>query len=108
VKVVPFQTRLTKDNALDIVRDFDLVVDGCDNFSTRFLVNDACVFLGKGRTLMGRLLTYDALEMSFHEYKVRRDPKCAVCGDQPTIREVSDLEWSCHFEPREPRAAAVS
>ena len=44
--------------------------------------------------------------MTFHEYKMRRDPKCAVCGDHPTIREVTDLEWSCHFEPRAPRPAA--
>jgi adenylyltransferase/sulfurtransferase len=66
------------------------------------------LILGKGRPLIGRLLTYDALEMAFSEYKVRRDPGCAVCGDHPTIREVSDLEWSCHFEPRAPRPAAVS
>ena len=65
------------------------------------------LILGKGRPLIGRLLTYDALEMSFSEYKVRRDPKCAVCGENPTIREVTDLEWSCHFEPQPPRAAAA-
>jgi adenylyltransferase/sulfurtransferase len=56
--------------------------------------------LGRGRPLVGRLLAYDALEMTFKEFRVRRDPRCAVCGDNPTIREVTDLEWSCHFEPR--------
>jgi len=38
--------------------------------------------------------------MTFKEYRVRRDPACAVCGDTPTIRELKDLEWSCHFTPR--------
>ena len=56
--------------------------------------------LGKGDLLVGRLLTYDALGMTFRQFKVRRDPKCAVCGDSPTITAPSDLEWSCHFEPR--------
>jgi molybdopterin/thiamine biosynthesis adenylyltransferase len=58
--------------------------------------------LGRGELLQGRLLSYDALAMTFREFRVRRDPKCAVCGEQPTIREVADLEWSCHFEPRVP------
>ena len=47
VEVRPFETRLTSDNALDVLRDFDVVVDGTDNFATRYLVNDACVLLGK-------------------------------------------------------------
>jgi sulfur-carrier protein adenylyltransferase/sulfurtransferase len=47
VKVVPYDTQLTSANALDIVKDYDLVVDGTDNFATRYLVNDACVLLGK-------------------------------------------------------------
>jgi adenylyltransferase/sulfurtransferase len=47
VEVVPHDTRLTSDNALEILRDYDLVVDGTDNFATRYLVNDACVLLGK-------------------------------------------------------------
>jgi adenylyltransferase/sulfurtransferase len=66
------------------------------------------LIIGKGRPLIGRLLTYDALEMAFSEYRIRRDVSCAVCGDHPTIREVTDLEWSCHFEPRPPRPVAVS
>ena len=60
------------------------------------------LILGRGEPLVGRLLTYDALAMKFQEYRVRRDPRCAVCGDEPTIRTVTDLEWSCHFEPRQP------
>jgi molybdopterin/thiamine biosynthesis adenylyltransferase/rhodanese-related sulfurtransferase len=47
VNVERFETRLTSENALDIIREFDLVVDGTDNFATRYLVNDACVLLGK-------------------------------------------------------------
>jgi adenylyltransferase/sulfurtransferase len=47
VEVVPHETRLTSDNALEIVRQYDLVVDGTDNFATRYLVNDACVLTGK-------------------------------------------------------------
>ena len=57
------------------------------------------VLLGRGEPLIGRLLAYDALGMTFRTFKVRRNPKCAVCGDAPTIRELSDLEWSCHFVP---------
>src|SRR5262245_36183043 len=169
VKVVRHDLRLEAANVMDVIAPYDLIVDGCDNFSTKYLVNDAavlsgktnvygsifrfegqmsvfvprqgpcyrCLFpeptpaemapscdeagvlgvlpgvvgliqateaikllLGRGQTLQGRLLTYNALGMEFKQYKVRRDPWCAVCGDQPTIREVSDLEWSCHFEPR--------
>ncbi len=169
VTVVEHALRLEAGNVLDVIAPYDVIVDGCDNFATKYLVNDAavltgktvvygsifrfegqasvfapgagpcyrCLFpeptpselapscdeagvlgvlpgsigliqatealkllLGRGRTLVGRLLTYDALETSFREFRVRRDPGCAVCGDRPTIRELSDLEWSCHFEPR--------
>ena len=64
------------------------------------------LLLGAGRPLVGRLLTYDALDASFREFRVRRDPGCAVCGDAPTIKTVEDLEWSCHFEPRPVAASA--
>lgn len=47
VKVIEYRTRLTRDNALEIFKDYDLIIDGCDNFSTRYLVNDACLMLGK-------------------------------------------------------------
>jgi molybdopterin/thiamine biosynthesis adenylyltransferase/rhodanese-related sulfurtransferase len=169
VKVVRHDLRLDASNVLDVITPYDVIVDGCDNFSTKYLVNDAAVLtgktnvygsifrfdgqastfvprqgpcyrclypeptpaglapscdeagvlgvlpgvvgliqateaikviLGKGELLMGRLLTYDALAMTFRQFRVRRDPRCAVCGEEPTIRELQDLEWSCHFEPR--------
>ena len=56
------------------------------------------LLLGKGELLKGRLLTYDALSMSFREYHVQRDPRCAACGDRPSILKPADLEWSCHVE----------
>jgi molybdopterin/thiamine biosynthesis adenylyltransferase len=169
VKVVRHDLRLDASNVLEVIAPYDVIVDGCDNFSTKYLVNDAAVLtgktnvygsifrfdgqvstfvprkgpcyrclypeptpaglapscdeagvlgvlpgvvgliqateaikviLGKGELLMGRLLTYDALAMTFRQFRVRRDPRCAVCGEEPTIRELQDLEWSCHFEPR--------
>jgi adenylyltransferase/sulfurtransferase len=175
VKVVRHDERLEASNVMDVIAPYDLIIDGCDNFSTKYLINDAavlagktsvygsilrfegqmsvfvpregpcyrCLFpeptpaemapscdeagvlgvlpgvvgliqateavkllLGKGEPLKGRLLTYDALAMTFREYKVRRDPACAVCGDRPTIRQVSDLEWSCHMDRPRPEAAA--
>jgi molybdopterin/thiamine biosynthesis adenylyltransferase/rhodanese-related sulfurtransferase len=174
VKVVRHDQRLEAANISTILEPYDLVIDGCDNFSTKYLINDAavlagktsvygsifrfegqasvfvprqgpcyrCLFpeptpsemapscdeagvlgvlpgvvgliqateavkliLGKGEPLKGRLLAYDALAMTFREYKVRRDPSCAVCGDKPTIREVADLEWSCHVDRPRPEAA---
>ena len=168
VRVVRHDVRLTAANAREILAPYDVIVDGCDNFATKYLVNDGAVLLGKtvvygsifrfdgqasvfapgqgpcyrclypeptpaemapscdeagvlgvlpgvvgliqateavkvllgrGEPLIGRLLTYDALGMTFRTFKVRRNPKCAVCGDAPTIRELSDLEWSCHFAP---------
>jgi adenylyltransferase/sulfurtransferase len=173
VRVVRHAERLEAGNVMDLITGYDVIVDGSDNFSTKYLVNDAavlarkpvvygsifrfdgqasvfapggpcyrCLFpeptppelapscdeagvlgvlpgvvgliqateavkliLGRGRSLAGRLLTYDALEMAFREYDVARDPGCAVCGERPTIREVKDLEWSCHLGTR-PRVAA--
>ena len=78
-------------------RGLELVGDGG---LSALLTMRGWMFLGKGELLKGRLLSYDALTMTFKQYKVRRDPKCAVCGDQPTIKAPSDLEWSCHFDPR--------
>ena len=169
VRVVRHDVRLEAANVMEVIAPYDVIVDGCDNFATKYLVNDAavltgktnvygsiyrfdgqastfvpkrgpcyrCLFpeptpaalapscdeagvlgvlpgvvgliqateaikaiLGQGDLLMGRLLTYDALAMTFRQFKVRRDPKCAVCGDAPTIKSPSDLVWSCHFEPR--------
>jgi len=169
VRVVAHSLRLDASNVLDVIAPYDVIVDGCDNFPTKYLVNDAavltkkpvvygsiyrfegqasvfktgegpcyrCLFpeptptelapscdeagvvgvlpgtiglvqateaikllLGVGRPLIGRLLTYDALEASYREFRVRRDKGCAVCGDAPTITQLEDLQWSCHFEAR--------
>jgi molybdopterin/thiamine biosynthesis adenylyltransferase/rhodanese-related sulfurtransferase len=175
VNVVRHDLRLEASNVEAVLAPYDVILDGCDNFSTKYLINDAAVLLGKtniygsifrfdgqvstfvpregpcyrclypeptppelapscdeagvlgvlpgvvgmiqateaikvligcGDPLKGRLLTYDALSMNFKTFRVKRDPRCAVCGDAPTIREVRDLEWSCHFEPR-PEATAA-
>jgi len=165
VEVVLHDTRLTSENALEIMRPYDLVVDGTDNFPTRYLTNDACVLLKKpnvygsifrfdgqasvfaphlggpcyrclypeppppglvpscaeggvlgvlpgiigviqateilklamgiGSSLINRLLLFNALEMKFHELKLRRDPECPVCGEHPTIRALIDYPAFC-------------
>lgn len=169
VQIVLHKTRLTSDNALDIIRPYDIVVDGTDNFPTRYLTNDACVLLrkpnvygsifrfegqasvfaphlggpcyrclypepppagtvpscaeggvlgvlpgiigciqateilklalGTGTSLIGRLLLFNALDMKFRELKVRRDPQCPICGDNPTIRRLIDYEQFCGAAP---------
>ena len=170
------ETALTSRNALDLFRDYDVIVDGTDNFPTRYLVNDACVLLGKpnaygsifrfegqasvfaapggpcyrclypeppppglvpscaeggvlgvlpgvvgtiqateaiklilgiGRPLVGRLLLYDAFNMSFRELKLRRDPQCPVCGEQPTVRALIDYDQFCGITPAAQAAPAV-
>lgn len=164
VNVVAYTERLTAANVLDIFPEYDIIVDGCDNFATRYLINDACVLLGKpnvhgsvflfeghvtvfdaargpcyrcqypqppppgmmpscqeagvlgvlpgivgalqavetqklilgiGTPLIGRLLHFDALGMKFREFKLRKDPSCPVCGENPTIRELIDYEEFC-------------
>jgi molybdopterin/thiamine biosynthesis adenylyltransferase/rhodanese-related sulfurtransferase len=164
VEVILHEERLDSDNALDVFRPYDLIVDGTDNFATRYLVNDACVLLNKpyvwgsiyrfdgqasvfwaeygpcyrclypeppppgmvpscaeggvlgvlcasigsiqvneaikvidgiGDPLVGRLMIYDALEMSYRSVKVRKDPECPVCGKNPTITELIDYEAFC-------------
>jgi len=176
VRVVPHPERLTSGNALGILRDYDVVVDGTDNFPTRYLVNDACVLLGKpnvygsvfrwegqlsvfsaqdgpcyrclfreppppglvpscaeggvlgalpgiigtaqametiklllgvGQPLIGRLLIFDALEMSWREVALRRNPKCPVCGDEPTQTELIDYEVFCGVKPAGSSATGV-
>jgi molybdopterin/thiamine biosynthesis adenylyltransferase/rhodanese-related sulfurtransferase len=164
VKVIPYQAKLTSENIMDILKDYDLVIDGCDNFPTRYLVNDACVLtgkpnvhgsifqfegqatvfypgkgpcyrclypepppaemapscaeagvlgvlpgligviealeavkliLGKGESLVGRLLHFNTLTMEINTLKLRRDPNCPMCGDHPTIHELIDYEEFC-------------
>lgn len=169
VSVVKHDALLTSANAMEIVDGYDLVLDGTDNFATRYLVNDTCVLLGKpnmygsifrfdgqatvfctpggpcyrclypeppppgmvpscaeggvlgvlpgiigiiqateavkhilsvGQPLIGRLMLYDALAMTFTELKIRRDPACPACGDAPTIRGLIDYDQFCGVKPQ--------
>lgn len=164
VACVCFEERLTAANALEIISGFDLVIDGTDNFPTRYLVNDACVLsgkpnvygsvyrfegqmtvfdarkgpcyrclypeapppglvpscseagvlgvlpgvigllqateavkliLGRGRSMIGRLLLYDALGMEFREIRVRKAPDCPICGEHATRRELIEEVAVC-------------
>jgi molybdopterin/thiamine biosynthesis adenylyltransferase/rhodanese-related sulfurtransferase/molybdopterin converting factor small subunit len=176
VQVDTYETMLKADNALDIIRGYDIVIDGTDNFPTRYLVNDACVLLdkpnvygsifrfegqasvfyaregpcyrclypeppppglvpscaeggvlgilpgtigliqateavklilGKGSSLIGRLLLYDALEMKFRELKLRKNPNCPLCGENPTIKALIDYDQFCGITPQPVAAAPV-
>ncbi len=171
VEVVVHNTRISSENALEIIGQYDIVVDGTDNFPTRYLTNDACVLLkkpnvygsifrfegqasvfaphlggpcyrclypeppppgmvpscaeggvlgvlpgivgciqsteilklalGKGSSLIGRLLLFNALDMKFRELKLRRDPQCPLCGENPSITKLIDYEVFCGI-PSEP------
>jgi adenylyltransferase/sulfurtransferase len=165
-----YETRLSPENAFAILGPYDIIIDGTDNFPTRYLVNDACVLLkkpnvygsifrfdgqasvffpphgpcyrclypeppppgevpscaeggvlgilpgligclqateavklilGQGSPLIGRLMLYDALQMSFQEFKVRRNPKCPVCGDHPTVKQLINYEQFCGIRGQE-------
>ena len=163
VDVVLHEAPLTSDNAFEIIGQYDIVVNGADNFATRYLVNDACyllkkklvdgsilmfdgqattylpgqgcyrclypappppgmvpscaeagvlgamcatigsiqatevlkLVLGQGQPLVNRLLLYDALSLEFRTVRIRRDPDCPLCGDNPTISELIDYEAFC-------------
>ena len=164
VRVIPFQQKLTSQNIMEIIQDYDIIVDGCDNFPTRYLVNDACVLtkkpnvhgsifqfegqasvfypgkgpcyrclypepppadmapscqeagvlgvlpgligviqaletikliLGKGDTLVGRLLCFNTLTMEINTLKLMADPACPMCGEKPTIHNLVDYEEFC-------------
>src|SRR5579871_5677951 len=172
-----YETHLTSANALEIFKPYDIIIDGTDNFPTRYLVHDACVLLhkpnvygsifrfdgqasvffspegpcyrclypeppppgevpscaeggvlgilpglvgciqateavklllGQGSPLVGRLLLYDALQMTFQEFKVRRNPKCPMCGDRPTITKLIDYEEFCGVRGQEAPAPAAA
>jgi sulfur-carrier protein adenylyltransferase/sulfurtransferase len=167
---------LSNDNVMEIFSGYDLIVDGTDNFATRYMVNDACVLLGKpyvwgsifrfdgqasvfwaeygpcyrclypdppppgmvpscaeggvlgvlcasigsiqvteaiklltgvGETLAGRLMIYDALEMSYRTVRVRKDPECAICGKNPTITGLIDYDAFCGAVSDDAAAAAT-
>jgi molybdopterin/thiamine biosynthesis adenylyltransferase/rhodanese-related sulfurtransferase len=164
VKVNVHQVRLDNDNVMELFSAYDLIIDGTDNFATRYLVNDACVLLNKpyvwgsiyrfdgqasvfwaehgpcyrclypeppppgmvpscaeggvlgvlcasigsvqvteaiklltgvGESLIGRLQIYDALEMSWRQLRIRKDPECAICGKNPTVTGLIDYELFC-------------
>ncbi|MEV8094979.1 adenylyltransferase/sulfurtransferase MoeZ [Kitasatospora sp. NPDC085879] len=176
VDVILHEDRLDNSNVMEIFSGYDLIVDGTDNFATRYLVNDAAVLLGKpyvwgsiyrfdgqasvfwaehgpcyrclypeapppgmvpscaeggvlgvlcasigsiqvteaikllagvGEPLVGRLMIYDALEMQYRSVKVRKDPNCALCGDNPTVTELIDYEAFCGVVSEEAQAAAA-
>lgn len=164
LNVVGYRERVTSANVMQLFADYDVIVDGCDNFPTRYLVNDACVFLGKpnvhgsifqfegqttvfdpsrgpcyrclfpeppppgaapscqeagvlgvlpgligcvqavetlklilgiGNSLVGRLLHFDTLAMDIKTLRLRKDPECPVCGEQPSVTELIDYEEFC-------------
>jgi adenylyltransferase/sulfurtransferase len=168
VKLELHPVRLRSDNALELFASYDVIVDGTDNFPTRYLSNDACVLLGKpnvhgsifrfdgqasvfdarhgpcyrclypeppppgavpscaeggvlgvlpglvaliqatetlklltgvGEPLYGRLLLIDALRMEFQEYRVKKDPECALCGEHPSVDALIDYEGFCGLAP---------
>ena len=164
VNVIKHELMITSQNALDIMKDYDVIVDGTDNFQTRYLVNDACVLLGKpnvygsifrfegqasvfyakdgpcyrclypeppppglvpscaeggvfgvlpgvigsiqavetikivigaGRPLIGRLLLFNAMALTFKELKLRKNPECPICGEHPTVTALIDYDAFC-------------
>jgi sulfur-carrier protein adenylyltransferase/sulfurtransferase len=169
VRLIAHPARLSSANALGIIGDYDIVIDGTDNFPTRYLVNDACVLLGKrnvygsilkfegqlsvfgggddapcyrclfreppppglvpscaeggvmgvlpgvigslqaleaiklitgaGEPMIGRLLLFDALKLRWRELRLRRNPDCPVCGDEPTVTGLIDYDVFCGVAP---------
>jgi len=164
VKVIGYEERISSDNIMRLIADYDVIVDGCDNFPTRYLINDACVMtnkpnvhgsifqfegqatvfypgegpcyrclfpeppppgaapscaeagvlgvlpglvgcvqaletikiiLGIGKPLVGRMVYFDTLSMEVRIHKLRKDPKCPVCGENPTVKELIDYEEFC-------------
>lgn len=165
IRIITYEAKVTKENAFEIFSEYDIIADGSDNFPTRYLVNDACVFLGIpyifgsilrfsgqlsvfgakngpcyrclypeppdpesvpnctddgvlgvlpgvigtlmatevlknlmniGSPLVGRLLIYDALDMNFRQFAVKRNPECPICGDHPSIKELIDYDEFCN------------
>ncbi|MAT97090.1 MAG: molybdenum cofactor biosynthesis protein MoeB [Anaerolineaceae bacterium] len=164
IQVDTYEVPLTSDNALELFEPYDIIIDGTDNFPTRYLTNDACVLLGKpnvygsifrfegqasvfyakegpcyrclfpeppppglvpscaeggvlgilpgtigaiqateavklilgvGEPMIGRLLLYDALNMEFDQVRLRKNPDCPVCSENPTLTELIDYEQFC-------------
>lgn len=167
ISIEPYETKLTSQNAMEIMGKYDVIVDGSDNFPTRYLVNDACVLLkkpnvygsifrfegqtsvfdsergpcyrclyavppppgvipscaeggvlgilpgvigtiqateavklllGRGETLIGRLLLYDALAMQFRELRLKKNPDCPICSEKGSIHQLIDYDEFCNTE----------
>jgi adenylyltransferase/sulfurtransferase len=185
VEVILHEERLANDNVLEVFKDYDLIVDGTDNFATRYMVNDAAYFLNKpyvwgsiyrfdgqasvfwptltdedgssadapcyrclypeppppgmvpscaeggvlgvlcasigsiqvneaikllagiGDPAVGKLVIYDALELEWRTLKVRKDPNCALCGENATVTELIDYDAFCGAVSEEASEAAV-
>ncbi len=176
VKIETFEMMLTSENALELFNDYDVIVDGTDNFQTRYLVNDASVLTGKPNVygsifrfegqasvfwaekgacyrclypeppppglvpscaeggvlgvlpgivgtiqanevikvilgaegiLLNRLLLFDAWKMRFRELKLRKNPACPICGDNPLIKELIDYEAFCGLNQPIAETAAI-
>jgi len=170
VEITTYETKLASENALELFRDYDVIVDGTDNFPTRYLVNDACVLLGKpnvygsifrfegqvtvfgmpdgpcyrclypeppppglvpscaeggvlgvlpgiigsiqaletiklilgkGHSLAGRLLLFDAMSVKFRELKLRKDAHCPMCGTHREIHNLIDYNEFCGIRGEE-------
>jgi len=117
IEVVTYNEPFTSENALRIAADYDVLVDGTDNFPTRYLVNDVSVLLGTetiklilgiGSSLIGRLMLYDALAMSFEEVKLRKNPRCVICGEHPTVTGLIDYEQFCGVPGHDHEAESTS
>jgi adenylyltransferase/sulfurtransferase len=178
VEVVKHRIHVNSENALEVFKPYDMIVDGTDNFPTRYLANDAAFFLGKplvhgaiyrfegqmtmfdavkgtgcyrclfaqppppgsvpscaeagvfgvlpgiigsmmafesikyilgiGEPLIGRLLIFEGMDMSFRKVNLRRDPNCPLCGDQPSVTGLIDYEAFCGAPAVEPSEATVS
>ncbi len=173
VKVETYESKFTADNAMDIARRYDILIDGTDNFPTRYLVNDVSVLLGKpsvygsifrfegqasvfwakhgpcyrclypeppppgmvpncaeggvigvlpgmigtiqaneaiklilgaGQPLIGRLMLLDALDMTFRQLTLRKNPHCPLCGSRPSITQLIDYQQFCGIAPPAPAA----
>jgi adenylyltransferase/sulfurtransferase len=175
VKIYP--ERVTSANAREMIKDYDLVLDGSDNFPTRFLINDACYFekktlisgailrfegqlstfksyangpcyrcllpeppppgrvpscqeagvlgavagiiglfqanealkeiLGIGQSMTGRFLLFNALDLSFSEMKIQKNPMCPLCGENPTVKELIQYSQSCSTQDSVPRQTSA-
>jgi len=97
VKVITYNTRISKENIMDIIKDYDVVLDGTDNFPTRFLINDACYFAGKP-LVSAAMLRFEG-QVSVFDYRIKENSPCYRClfpeppppGLVPTCQEAGIL-----------------